>query len=530
MSRTVPPRQARDPGILYHNHVYYQTHPDRMATLATLFGLEPPPVERCRVLELGCGRGANSIAMAAQLPESVFVGVDLSAPQIAEARALAESLGLRNIDLRAADLRTLGTKLGRFDYIIAHGVYSWVPADARERLMALCGELLTPHGMAYISYNTNPGWRTLSIVRDAMRYRSSAIAEPRARVDTALAALDYLEESIVEGERPTPLSHAIATVRRSLEQAGAERDIVLLHEWLAPVNEPVYFHEFVAHAARHGLQFLTEAEFSARVPPGVASGAAEGARRLSDDLVEREQMVDFVRDTQFRRSILCRAEAPLDRALRPARLMKLFAASQADPLSPAADLRPGVVERFRAANGATLSVDHALSKAALRHMCAIWPKAIVFGDLVEVAGAELPPESWDVEPERDLITLAATLLQAFCYSTRLVSLHTYAPHVAAAAGAFPHAAAIARVLARTGSDVPNVYHDEIALDPLMHYLLPQLDGTRDCATLIEGLLRLVARGAVHIESGPNDDILQVAAAELDGALNRLALSGLLIES
>ncbi|HMO60137.1 MAG TPA: methyltransferase regulatory domain-containing protein, partial [Roseiflexaceae bacterium] len=324
------------------------------------------------------------------------------------------------------------------------------------------------------------------------------------------------------------LAQSLAAVRRSLAQAGAERDVVLLHEWIAPINQPVYFHEFVAHAAEHGLQFLTEAEFSARVPPGVAGDAGEQVRRLSSDPIEREQMLDFVRGTQFRRTILCRASVPLDRALRPARLMPLFITSQATPATATADLRPAVVERFVAANGATLSVDHPLSKAALRHLCGSWPQAIGFEALADTAGAVIPPEHWDPQPERDLITMAATLLQAFCYSTRLVALHSEAPQLVGVAGDRPTAVAYARAMARTGNEVANLYHDEIAVDPLMHYLLPQLDGSRTRAELLEGLLRLLVRGAVQLDITPGDDPLQVAAAELDAALERLAQQAFLI--
>src|SRR5262245_39050357 len=144
--------------VPYASHPFAQTHPDRLATIATLFGMRPQAVEQCRVLELGCAAGGNLIPMAVTYPESHFVGVDLSGREIAEGQRAIETLRLKNIQLAQRDIRDLGDELGRFDYVICHGVYSWVSADVRDKILDLCARLLAPQGVAYVSYNTYPGW------------------------------------------------------------------------------------------------------------------------------------------------------------------------------------------------------------------------------------------------------------------------------------------------------------------------------------------------------------------------------------
>src|SRR5262245_30352504 len=113
-----------------------QTHPDRLATLATLFGMRSAPVERCRVLELGCGDGGNLIPMALVLPESRFLGLDQAGEPIGRGRATISALDLRNVELRQEDLHTFARGVHAeqepFDFIVAHGVYSWVPEDVRQ--------------------------------------------------------------------------------------------------------------------------------------------------------------------------------------------------------------------------------------------------------------------------------------------------------------------------------------------------------------------------------------------------------------
>src|SRR4051794_6758842 len=87
--------------IPYGDNFFPYTHPIHLATMGLIFGIEPPPLDRCRVLELGCAGGGNLLPMALELPDAQFVGIDLSPRQIAEGQAVIERLGLRNVDLRA---------------------------------------------------------------------------------------------------------------------------------------------------------------------------------------------------------------------------------------------------------------------------------------------------------------------------------------------------------------------------------------------------------------------------------------------
>jgi cyclopropane fatty-acyl-phospholipid synthase-like methyltransferase len=155
LAMTTLPRTSYDE-VPYESHPFPQTHPDRLATIATLLGLRPPPVQRCRVLELGCAAGGNLIPMALGLPQSSFVGIDLSAVEVAEGQQLIAQLGLKNVQLRHLSILDAGPDLGRFDYILCHGVYSWVPTAVQDKILDVCKHNLSPHGVAYVSYNTLP--------------------------------------------------------------------------------------------------------------------------------------------------------------------------------------------------------------------------------------------------------------------------------------------------------------------------------------------------------------------------------------
>src|SRR5205809_961589 len=179
----------------YMVSAFAPSHPDRLASTARLCGMKPAPVESCRVLELGCASGGNLIPMAEALPNSTFVGIDFAASHIRSARTLAGELQLKNIEFLEKDLLQIGQDLGFFDYIICHGVYSWVPQQVRDKILQLCSENLADSGVAYISYNTYPGWHLRGIVRDMMRYHTRTTDDPRERIAAARKLLDSLAQS-----------------------------------------------------------------------------------------------------------------------------------------------------------------------------------------------------------------------------------------------------------------------------------------------------------------------------------------------
>src|SRR5690348_7940834 len=119
----------------YTSNAFAQSHPARLATVAAAFGIASAPATGCRVLELGCGDGSNLIPLAFYLPDSTCVGVDLARTPIAAGCARIARLELRNIELRQGNLIDACDDLGTFDYVIAHGLYSWVPDAVRPHIL-----------------------------------------------------------------------------------------------------------------------------------------------------------------------------------------------------------------------------------------------------------------------------------------------------------------------------------------------------------------------------------------------------------
>jgi methyltransferase-like protein/cyclopropane fatty-acyl-phospholipid synthase-like methyltransferase len=503
--------------VAYPGYAYAQTHPDRLATQARLFGLRPAPVDRCRVLEIGCGDGGNLIPMALGLPEAEFVGVDLAAAPVARGTALARELGADNVRLAQHDVQALPAELGAFDYVLAHGVYSWIPPKPRDALMAACAAHLAPDGVAYVSYNAYPGSYLRDMARDVMLFHVRHLDDPVKRVGQARS----LMEMIVAANADTPYARAL---RDHMERLLAHRDWALFHDDLAAVNTPVYFHEFMEHAGRHGLQFLAEASLSQSHLPEVPVEVSEALNALPDDVVLREQYMDFVRNRMFRETLLCHADRRLERTISPEMLVGMWIAS---PVRAAQDeVEPGAATIFHGPRGSSVETADPLLQRTLTILGKSWPQAVAFEDLVERARLTAGRNRSIAEDRR---RLGVVLLRAAAGS--LVELHVHPPRPARRPGARPVASPLARLQAGRGDEaVTSLRHNSVRIeDPLAAFLLARLDGSRDRAALCDDVRAFVAAGGLEPSAGVSAPPDEELPAALDAALARLAELALLCE-
>ena len=488
--------------VLYRAQPFNQTHPSRLFALATLFGLEPAPLDRCRVLEVACADGGNLIPMAAEFPGSEFVGIDLAETVIRAGQEDVAALGLTNIRLEPMDLMDAGAALGPFDYVIAHGLYSWVPEPVRDRLMALVQSSLKPRGVAYVSYNALPGCRIREMFRDMMLFHVRGLEESDERLYGARELLECFVAAQAGFERPRQYLTEQAQV---LIDQGP---VVLFHDELGVVYHPVYFHEFLAHAGRHGLQYLTEANYyntqSGKIP---ASAAAEVERLTGGNRILREQYFDFLKCRMFRQTLLCHAGIKLPDGPLPERVGRLAAASPAKPVSARPDLGPTAEEEFRGYRGAAVRTAHPLAKAVMLTLSEAWPEALRFGDLVAAAG-RLTGQTPDPE------AVAGILLSTL--GAGLTELHARPPRVVSKPGRFPAASALARRQAGRGAILTTGIHTMVEAEGEIELrLVSLLDGTRDLSALTRELAPLLNQ--------PED----VAAAQIEANLAKLAKMGLL---
>lgn len=450
------------------------SHPHRLAGIRAQFGLPFVAPERCRVLDIGCNDGSNIIAMAAGAPHCRFHGFDLSEAMIDRGRARIAALGLDNISLAAGDISTVDLEPASFDYVVANGIYAWVPPAVQTALLALIGRVLSPDGAAYVNYNVFPGARLRQTVRDMLLHALRGVSGGSARRQAVKAWLD----DYVSTEGATP---HLRLVKDEAKQMRERIDTLLLFDELGPCWDPVFHADFAAAAARHGLQFLTDAE-----PNRIQEGQLGEAGGDTAAAVEACVRMDFDSLFMFRQSVVIPAAAAVDRRRRPALARGLHVAGN---IRREGDLFKTSRADIEVAGGGFADILERIGDA--------WPSSLPVASLVE----------------NDMQATQLLSLQDRAIVELLAEPWTFAT-----AGEHPLASPLARDHARTpGKRITNLRMDVLAVpDGPSRHFITLLDGSRDRAALAAAM------------GGAMNAPVAAVAAELDHQLATLARLALLL--
>ena len=274
---------------------------------ATLWGLTPPALKGAKVLELGSSFSGNLISQAVYYPDTEFIGIDLSEIQITQGNEIIKSMGLTNVRLEAKNILDITPEFGLFDYIIVHGIYSWVPNNVKDKILEVCRENLTPNGIAYISYNTYPGWKNREVARDIMlyanKYTQNLPLSEQTRRGKAVVQLfsDAIKSIESEKERNKFRISNFDTIQN-------QDDHYIAHEYLEYHNDPLYLNQFVDSVNQHQLAYIGDTSFQLSYISWMPQHLRDMINQLSEtDYVAREQCLDYLYDVAFRRSLLCHA-------------------------------------------------------------------------------------------------------------------------------------------------------------------------------------------------------------------------------
>jgi SAM-dependent methyltransferase len=407
--------------------------------------------------------------MAISLPGAQFTGIDLASVPVERGNQVIRDLGLSNVRLLQMDLLGIGEDLGEFDYIIAHGLYAWTPPVVRDKILAIARAHLSPNGIAFISYNAYPGGHLRKVLREAMLLHVGDAADPAVRLDRARCILQLFAAG-----RPEPDEFDRAFAAEAAEVMKRSQSS-LFHDFLADIYEPVQLSEFVAHAAKHRLQYLADASALDSANPKLTAEVLAAVTKSTADRIEREQYLDMLRLRRFRQSLVCRAEVAIQDEWITPRAAGLFAASSAEETAEG---------QFTGQSGVTAKSNHPAVIAFLRKLIAVWPRAERLS----------PPEA----------EMAFKLFRG-----SMIDLRT-TPGIAVRAGERPIASPLARYQAQSGDEeMSTLHHRSLPIgDERARHFLALLDGTRDHATLaregaikpeeVEALLGSLGRAAMLV--------------------------------
>lgn len=292
----------------YKSMPFPYTTPATLEAYAALVGGSAPNPKTARVLELGATYGGNIISQALFNPDATFVGIELSQEQVEKGNEVIANAGLTNVSLVQSDIASIGSEIGTFDYIIAHGVYSWVDDGVKDALLRLIDEHLAEDGIAYISYNTYPGWHTMDEVRQLMMFsnRDKTQFNHKEKVLHGKTIGSIVGSQILKYDN---LKERISKFLGALRSVMQKDEYYVGHDHLEPNNDPVYFYQFNDHLEAHNLAYLCDADLTLSMVRSFDADIADTLDKLAlNDHVAQEQYLDFMLDTTFRKSIICKAK------------------------------------------------------------------------------------------------------------------------------------------------------------------------------------------------------------------------------
>ena len=454
--------------VPYESFPFAQSHPARMSGMAKLFGLPAPDLATARVLELGCSFGGNLLPMALQYPTAQFTGVDLSQVHINYANQIRGELGATNVTFRQANILDLAKETAQYDYIITHGVYSWIPPEVQSALLELYGKQLSPNGVGYISYNVYPGWKMREVVREMMLFHVGHLKDQTTKLAQARAILQYAAK--LHESNQAAFGRLVAEEASLLMRCS---DSYIYHEHLEANNRPCYFHEFVAASAKHGLAYLGESSLADMLPDRHGADLANTARQISDgNIVACEQYVDLLTNRAFRQTLLIRTDrAPfVQRALSANSYRDLHISAQLTPVNPAnaanaanADISLQTTQASSHAAytdvlGRQINAHQAHAKVMIDTMVAASPYTVSFTQIVEAVAAFARTAGIAMDAAQYVSAELAVLL-----GQGVITLH--GESLARPAAASARIAPYARWHAARGNVVTNAQHGLVQLTP-----------------------------------------------------------------
>lgn len=489
--------------VFYGGRVHANAHVERISIIAKLFGIKSASIFACNVLEIGCGNGLHLLNMAMQLPNSRFIGIDVGAKHITEGKQLIEQLQLRNIHLQQMNVLEYEPTEEKFDYIICHGIFSWVSDQERNKILAICKHHLHPEGIAYISYNCFPGWHLNGMLRDMMNFHGSKMQTTSNKIAQARAMVQFVGEAVTDPD--IPYSEFIKSNVAKVQMAP---DDYIFHEYLEQQNQPFYLYEFCQLASTYQLQYLGDTDFASMNISNYTDQAQQTLESICQDLIDMEQYMDFLSGREFRSSLVMHNHQTVSRVVDITPFMNfLYSFSPFDGITAKQSLEPllnSITIQGQSAN------EIPLYKEAISLLCEQHPKTLSLKQIV----AQISNTISDVS---EAPTLLANLFQVLLVRRR-INVHLIQRRIPEQLPNKPLASPLARIQAKDRQLIPTLHNMMIQIEAEWEYdLIQYADGTRTIAELMQKLLQNHAPEMILQTTGVENsstDIVQVIHEKL----------------
>jgi methyltransferase-like protein/ubiquinone/menaquinone biosynthesis C-methylase UbiE len=511
----------------YLSRPFPHSLPQNLRAIGLLFGLNPPALATAKVLELGCSSGANIVSFAANYPNSQCVGIDISKVEIDQGLNELSTFTCSNVTLKQANILEVDASWGEFDYIICHGVWSWVPKEVRDKIFEISKQNLSPNGIAHISFNTKPGWNMASTLRDMMLFHTQNTSNPKEKVQQSRAFLEFIDEAL-EGD----ISAYTQFLKKETDVLRAKTDSYLYGEYLCENNYSEYFKNFIAHATDRNLSYLADTDLAMMFLGNMPKKVVEQLGQIKNGILS-EQYMDFIRNTRFRRTLLCHDDLQIKKNVNAQSLEALLFTLSLIPEKDSKEINflnnTQVATFYYEGNkDVTITSGKPISKAMFYTLFehTRYPLSIV--DMVDKVasrlGVEKRAEIKQVLESELLKLIFSGHVKIYCEAPKHINEVTDNPTIT------EYARNQLKYVSETHPWVTNQLHEVVFTDQLMVHLLPILDGSRNKDALLDEMFELpnlnINQGDQVVTDPERRKVL--LSQLLDVTLNKLKMSALLV--
>lgn len=448
--------------LFYPHDSYLATDIGYIAARAQLLGYKAPPLANSYVLELGCASGANTLAQALKYPDTNFIGVDLCKEQIEQAQLDAKRLAIKNIEFICASFSDLIFEQ-KFSYIIAHGLYSWIAPNLAPILLECTHNYLTTAGIAYISFNSLPGWYAQKGWRDLLLMHTEKDRQAQSKLSSARNLLDlYANHATTGNFYRQRLMHEWEILQHL-------PDGYLYHDHLEVFNTPYYIKDFIEAVELTNLHYL--GDINSENIGQLDKPAQEFIKSIESEKLKL-QYLDHFTARNFRQSLVARRARIKD--FNPQLILNRFSYKLRWQLATTVgkyeaqalamlELSFNDGEKFQ-----QIIIKDAAQVAIIKQFI-INPSTLIAGEKFQFSAQAL----------LDLLELG------------IINAYSLTPKMLLASGKIankPHVWQGARYFAKHYPQFPNLFLENVSLDKIATYLLLCCDGTYAISQLEQKLL------------------------------------------
>jgi SAM-dependent methyltransferase len=287
---------------------YNELSPIYLNYVCALNGHHPVPIEDgFSYCDLGCGYGVTLNGLAELFPQGQFFGIDYTEEHISDATELAEEIGISNVTFKNLDINKFSEAgLPQFDFIVLHGLYSWIDPTTRESVRKFIATHLKEDGIVYVSYDTMPGWSAISPLRDiVLTHTASMMTDEVMKAQAGLDYLDFMAKNNAAYFVDNPPAKAF------LDEIKTKDISYVAHELLVDFSKPYFFHQVATEMRSAGLSFSGSAILNLNF---IDLAAPPEFREILEQVKTRyefENRGDFIRNQRFRKDVFKKSRKTL---------------------------------------------------------------------------------------------------------------------------------------------------------------------------------------------------------------------------